>query len=239
MPLVVLSAYGHVKERVKEFLIWLLVMETGMLGVFLAPRPGALLLLLGGEPRPALLPGGHLGRCTAALRDAQVLPLHGGRLAGDAHRRDRARLEDRERERPELFERTAALEPATQAWIFTAFALAFAIKVPVLPFHTWLADAHTEAPTSGSVLLAGVLLKMGTYGLLRFGIQLFPTVATDAAPLFLALGRDRDRLRRVARDGAGGPQAPDRLLVRQPPRLRGPRALRAHGAGATRAPSCR
>jgi len=77
---------------------------------------------------------------------------------------------------------------STQAWIFASFALAFAIKVPLLPFHTWLADAHTEAPTSGSVLLAGVLLKMGTYGLLRFGIEMFPRVAFDAGPLFLALG---------------------------------------------------
>ena len=75
-----------------------------------------------------------------------------------------------------------------QAWLFGAFALAFAIKVPVFPFHTWLPDAHTEAPTAGSVILAGVLLKMGTYGLLRFAIPLFPAAVVDFAPLIIALG---------------------------------------------------
>jgi NADH:ubiquinone oxidoreductase subunit 4 (subunit M) len=73
-------------------------------------------------------------------------------------------------------------------WIFLAFALAFAIKVPLFPVHTWLPDAHTEAPTAGSVILAGVLLKLGTYGLLRFGLYLFPDVATFFAPTFVTLG---------------------------------------------------
>jgi NADH-quinone oxidoreductase subunit M len=71
-------------------------------------------------------------------------------------------------------------------WMFLAFALAFAIKVPLFPFHTWLPDAHVEAPTAGSVILAGVLLKMGTYGLLRFAFPLFPTAALYFAP-WLAL----------------------------------------------------
>jgi NADH-quinone oxidoreductase subunit M len=73
-------------------------------------------------------------------------------------------------------------------WLFAAFALAFAIKVPVFPLHTWLPDAHTDAPTAGSVILAGVLLKMGTYGLLRFGLYLFPEAAKWFAPTFLTLG---------------------------------------------------
>jgi NADH-quinone oxidoreductase subunit M len=76
----------------------------------------------------------------------------------------------------------------TQArWLFAGFAIAFAIKVPMWPVHTWLPDAHTEAPTAGSVILAGVMLKMGTYGFLRFAIPLFPSVAVEAAPLFMAL----------------------------------------------------
>jgi NADH-quinone oxidoreductase subunit M len=89
---------------------------------------------------------------------------------------------------PTLVERASSLPHATQMWMFLAFALAFAIKVPVLPFHTWLPDAHTEAPTSGSVILAGVLLKMGTYGLLRLCIAPFPSIALEAAPWMMALG---------------------------------------------------
>jgi NADH-quinone oxidoreductase subunit M len=74
-----------------------------------------------------------------------------------------------------------------QYWLFAAFALSFAIKVPMFPVHTWLPDAHTEAPTAGSVILAGVLLKMGTYGFLRFAIPLFPKAAMDAIPLISIL----------------------------------------------------
>jgi len=74
-----------------------------------------------------------------------------------------------------------------QTLMFFAFALAFAIKVPMFPLHTWLPDAHVQAPTPGSVILAGVLLKMGTYGFLRFAIPLFPEAATQFATLFIAL----------------------------------------------------
>jgi NADH-quinone oxidoreductase subunit M len=75
----------------------------------------------------------------------------------------------------------------TQTWLFAAFALAFAIKVPLVPFHTWLPDAHVEAPTGGSVLLAAVLLKMGTYGFVRFALPLFPLAAVEFAPLMFGL----------------------------------------------------
>jgi NADH-quinone oxidoreductase subunit M len=76
---------------------------------------------------------------------------------------------------------------ATQIWLFLAFAFAFAIKVPMFPLHTWLPDAHTEAPTAGSVILAAVLLKMGTYGYVRFAIPLFPEAAHKFAPMIATL----------------------------------------------------
>ena len=81
----------------------------------------------------------------------------------------------------------ASFAAGTGRWLFFAFAIAFAVKVPLFPLHTWLPDAHTQAPTGGSVILAGVLLKMGTYGLLRFGVFLFPEAAVWARPLFLTL----------------------------------------------------
>src|SRR5438876_2774447 len=82
-----------------------------------------------------------------------------------------------------------ALAPWAELWLFVAFFLAFAVKVPLFPFHTWLPDAHVEAPTAGSVLLAGVLLKMGTYGMVRFSLPLFPHISHLFAPLisFLAI----------------------------------------------------
>jgi NADH-quinone oxidoreductase subunit M len=82
------------------------------------------------------------------------------------------------------------LTAGEQGWLFAAFALAFAIKVPIFPLHTWLPAAHVQAPTAGSVILAGVLLKMGTYGFLRFALPLFPSAATDSATvmLFMILG---------------------------------------------------
>ncbi len=77
---------------------------------------------------------------------------------------------------------------STEAWLYAAFLLAFAIKIPIFPVHTWLPDAHTQAPTAGSVILAGLLLKTGTYALLRFGFPLFPVAAKFATPLLLVLG---------------------------------------------------
>jgi NADH-quinone oxidoreductase subunit M len=81
----------------------------------------------------------------------------------------------------------ASFAAGTGRWLFFAFAIAFAVKVPLFPLHTWLPDAHTQAPTGGSVILAGVLLKLGTYGLLRFGVYLFPEAAVWARPVFLTL----------------------------------------------------
>jgi NADH-quinone oxidoreductase subunit M len=79
------------------------------------------------------------------------------------------------------------IHPANQVWLFLAFALAFAIKVPMFPFHTWLPDAHVEAPTAGSVILAGVLLKMGTYGFVRFSLPILPNATKELLPWMAAL----------------------------------------------------
>ena len=82
----------------------------------------------------------------------------------------------------------AGLSQGTARWLFLAFALAFSIKVPIFPLHTWLPDAHTDSPTAGSVILAGVMLKMGTYGLIRFGLFLFPEASSWFGPVMLTLG---------------------------------------------------
>lgn len=81
-----------------------------------------------------------------------------------------------------------AMSPSTELWIMLGFFIAFAVKAPIVPFHTWLPDAHTEAPTAGSVILAGVLLKTGAYGLLRFVVPLFPEAAGYFAPVAMTLG---------------------------------------------------
>jgi len=188
MPVVALSASGHVKQRVREFVVWLLVMETGMMGVFLASD----LVLFYFFWEISLVPlyfmlgiWGGSRRLYATVKfflytlaGSLVMLVAAIALTYQAGTTDLARLTE-----------WAGMQDLTmQGWLFAAFALAFAIKVPVLPFHTWLPDAHTEAPTSGSVILAGVLLKMGTYGLLRFGIAMFPMAAVEAAPLFMVLG---------------------------------------------------
>jgi NADH-quinone oxidoreductase subunit M len=80
------------------------------------------------------------------------------------------------------------LSPSTEIWLYAAFLLAFAIKIPVIPVHSWLPDAHTEAPTAGSVILAGLLLKTGAYALLRFAFPLFPAASKLSVPLLLVLG---------------------------------------------------
>ena len=104
--------------------------------------------------------------------------------------------------------------------MFLAFALAFAIKVPLFPFHTWLPDAHVEAPTAGSVILAGVLLKMGTYGFLRFACRSSPTRASTSAPLVFALAVIGIVYGAWVSHGAARPQEAGRVFVRVPPGLR-------------------
>ncbi len=188
MPLVVLSTTGHIKTRVKEFCIWLLVMQTGMFGVFLSTD----LVLFYFFWEVSLVPLYFmLGIWGSDRRLYATLKFFLYTLAGSLVMLIAAIYAIYQYGTSDIALLTQMLrsEPLeAQTWLFLGFALAFAIKVPMLPFHTWLADAHTEAPTAGSVILAGVLLKMGTYGLLRFGVAMFPQAAVHFAPWFLALG---------------------------------------------------
>ena len=105
-----------------------------------------------------------------------------------------------------------------QKWVFLAFFLGFAIKVPMFPFHTWLPDAHVQAPTAGSVILAGVLLKMGTYGFLRFSLPLLPAGHAVGGALDGRARHHRHRLRRARDPRAEGHEEAHRVLVGEPPR---------------------
>jgi len=188
--LVVLASFD-VHKRVREYMILMLVLETGMIGTLLALDlilfyvfwevmlvPMYLLIGVWGGPR----------RIYAAIKFAlytmfgSLLMLVAILYLAVLHRQATGSLSF---DLLRLYELSIA--PDVQLWLFAAFGLAFAIKVPMFPFHTWLPDAHVEAPTGGSVILAGVLLKMGTYGFLRFAWPLFPAAASMAAPYIMAI----------------------------------------------------
>lgn len=188
MPIVILSTWGHVHKRVKEFMVWMLVMQTGMLGTFLALD----LVLFYFFWEISLIPLYFLiGIWGGERRLYATIKFFLYTLAGSLVMMVAIISILWTRGTSDVFELINVLCRAPleeQLWLFAAFALAFGIKVPLLPFHTWLPDAHTEAPTSGSVVLAGVLLKMGTYGLVRFCIHMLPGAAIAAAPVMMALG---------------------------------------------------
>ncbi|MBE3602667.1 NADH-quinone oxidoreductase subunit M [bacterium] len=185
------SGGGDIEMRPREFCFMMLTLETGLLGALLAVDLFLFYVFWEVMLVPMyLLIGiwGH-GRKIYATFKFVLFTMLGSLLmlvailylAGAA----RAQLGHLTFDLPDLYR--VSFSPAESRWLFAGFALAFAIKVPMWPVHTWLPDAHTEAPTGGSVILAGIMLKMGTYGFVRFAIPLFPTVAIEAAPLFLAL----------------------------------------------------
>jgi len=185
-------ASRHIDKRVKEYVIALLLTEWAILGVFLALD----LVLFYVFWEAVLIPmylligiWGYERRIYATIKFF-IYTLAGGllMLVGIVA----LHIASRGTGAPPTFSYEALLKTsphllfATQAWLFAAFAIGFAIKVPIFPFHTWLPDAHTEAPTAGSVILAGVLLKMGTYGFIRMAIPFFPEVARAAQPWMMA-----------------------------------------------------
>ncbi|MDW7681925.1 MAG: NADH-quinone oxidoreductase subunit M, partial [bacterium] len=191
MPFSVLSSFKYIQKRKKEYYIWLLFLEFTMLGAFVALNlfifyifwelmliPMFFLIGIWGGPK----------RIYATVKFV-LFTVVGSlmMLAGIVYLAILARNTFGEFtfEFEQLMKLNIPLQ--TQLWLFAAFALAFAIKVPMFPFHTWLPDAHVEAPTAGSVILAGVLLKMGGYGFIRLGIPLFGDAALQAAPLMQLL----------------------------------------------------
>jgi NADH-quinone oxidoreductase subunit M len=204
-------------------MISFLILEVGMLGVFLA-LDTFLFYIFWSRARPDVPDHRDLGRREPDLRDDQVRPVHARRLTADARGDPRhgVRLPGRARRRVggafdfealKAYAGTTGFADGLQLLSFGAFFLAFAIKVPMFPFHTWLPDAHVEAPTAGSVILAGVLLKLGGYGFIRFSLSLYPDASHTYAPLIIVLSLDRDHLRRDRGDGPAGPEEAGRLLV--------------------------
>lgn len=191
-PLSIWASYTAIRDRVREYYVLMLLLEAGMLGVFCARDLLLFYVFFEFTLVPLFFLIGIWGgpeRHRAAVKffiytvAGSVLTFAGvlylsykayaltGTVGGGSFTFD---LETLYRLR---------LSPAEQRWLFLAFAAGFAIKVPLFPFHTWLPLAHTEAPTAGSVLLAGVLLKLGTYGFLRFSLPMLPVAAMECAPV--------------------------------------------------------
>jgi NADH-quinone oxidoreductase subunit M len=182
-PLALLGSWSSIGTRVREFVVFMLLLEAGMVGVFVALD----LFLFYVFWEAMLVPmyfligiWGHERRIYAAVKfflytfAGSVLMLVAFLVLYKTAGLGSFGI-------PDLV--AAPVEPWLQTWLFLACALAFAIKVPMFPFHTWLPDAHVEAPMAGSVILAGVLLKMGGYGFLRLAIPLFPNAAMQFAPV--------------------------------------------------------
>ena len=184
-PLAILASWHSITSRVREYMMGFLVLETLMLGTFCALDLLVFYLFFEAVLIPMFLIIGIWGgesRVYAAFKfflytlAGSVLMLVAmlamSRIAGTT---DIASLQE------------FTFTPSTQFWLFLAFFASFAIKIPMWPFHTWLPDAHVEAPTAGSMILAGILLKMGGYGFLRFSLPMFPDASLFFAPIIMVM----------------------------------------------------
>ncbi len=186
-PLTLLSSWNGITKKVKEFTFFMLVLELGMIGVFVSLDMFLFYIFWEAMLIPMYFIIGIWGgqrRIYASIKFF-IYTMAGSLLmlvaiiwlavySSDILGGFTTNL-------LELYKTGPTIERSLQGFMFLAFALSFAIKVPLFPFHTWLPDAHVEAPTAGSVILAGVLLKMGTYGFLRFNLPLFPQASLDFA----------------------------------------------------------
>ena len=190
-PLALIGVKPH--HDTKSYMAWLLLLEAGCMGVFLALD--LFLFFVAFEivlvPMYFLIGGwGYGERVYAALKFFLFTMLGSAFMLvaiialAFLHEQATGVLTF---DLVEIAQAQAVAE-STARWLFVGFAVAFAVKCPIFPLHTWLPDAHTQAPTAGSVILAGIMLKLGTYGFVRFGLYLFPEAATWAAPVLVTLG---------------------------------------------------
>jgi NADH-quinone oxidoreductase subunit M len=190
-PLALIGVKPH--HDTKSYMAWLLLLEAGCMGVFLALD--LFLFFVAFEivlvPMYFLIGGWGYGRRVYAALKFFLFTMLGSAFMLVAilalaflHQRATGVLTF---DLVEIAEAQAIAESSAR-WLFLGFAVAFAVKCPLFPLHTWLPDAHTQAPTAGSVILAGVMLKLGTYGFVRFGLYLFPEASTWFAPVLVTLG---------------------------------------------------
>jgi NADH-quinone oxidoreductase subunit M len=190
-PIAILVSWRYITKRIKEFYAFLLLMEFGLIGVFIALDLFVFYVFWEVSLVPMyFLIGiwGHDRRIYAAVKFF-LYTMAGSvlMLAAIIYLYTRGGTFDYGGILALLTSGRLVLRPLEQLLLFLAFTLAFAIKVPLFPLHTWLPDAHVEAPTAGSLILASLMLKMGTYGLLRFALPLFPAAARACAPWIVVL----------------------------------------------------
>lgn len=188
MPLVILGSFSSVHERLKEYHLWLLVLETAMIGTFVATDLIFFYICFEFTLVPLFFLIGIFGS-TQRLKAAKVFFLYtftGSMLtfAGVLYVAwfNAVQTGSWNFSIPQLVEAGRTMSPQEQTWVLLSLLAGFAVKVPLFPVHTWLPLAHTEAPTAGSVILAGVLLKLGTYGLLRFALPMTPDATVFFGP---------------------------------------------------------